>query len=131
MRQQYAGHAQEVRIRKAADGHFYAQATIEGAQTMALIDTGATGVVIGNRWLQAIGWDPSSGNYSMPVRTGNGTIYVHRLELPEITVAGLTIRDVDAIIHPPGSSTPDIIGMSFFNKLRSVQMANGELILRG
>jgi clan AA aspartic protease (TIGR02281 family) len=133
----YAGHqmqlarfGQEVRLRPAGNGHYYAHATIGGRQVLMMVDTGCTGVVIDHATARALGVPLHRVRYDTPVRAGNGVHYAHRFAIPELIVEGrLAARDVDAVVHRDDGG-PNLLGMSFLGRFH-VEMAGGELIIRG
>ncbi len=73
-----------VSLRRQHDGHFYADLMVNGAKTRFLIDTGATGVILGAEDAAAAGIDPSTLNYSGQAETANGIIQTARVTIDEL-----------------------------------------------
>lgn len=125
---QLASYGQEVRLRPAANGHYYARTQVAGRPVVMMVDTGCTGVVIDHATARAIGIPLERVRYDFPVRAGNGTYHAYRFAIPEIIVEGqLAARNVDAVVHREDGG-PNLLGMSFLGHFRVV-MAGGELII--
>jgi aspartyl protease family protein len=120
-----------VRVRRRGDGHFVVRATVNGQAMTLLVDTGASTVVLRPADAQRAGIDTGDLNYTVPVHTANGTTYTAAVHLRSIAVGPLTVRDVNALVAPPGSLNENLLGMSFLRRLRSYEFSKDFLTLRG
>src|SRR5262245_52101713 len=77
---------QAVRIRRRADGHFVARVKIAGVAMTALVDTGASTVVLRAADAKAIGIDIDRLSYTVPVQTANGLAYAAAVRLTQVAV---------------------------------------------
>ena len=116
-------------IVKAADGHFWAEAKVDGRAVRFLIDTGATAVALSQTDAQRLGIDTKSLNYSYKVMTASGQTRAASVKLASISVAGAQVRDVDALVVEKGLET-SLLGMSYLGRLSSFQATPRALILR-
>lgn len=110
-------------------GHFHAEALVNGTHVRFLVDTGASDVALSAADAQRIGVDPASLRYTVPYQTANGTIYAARVTLNEVTIGGITLRDVAASISREGLDT-SLLGMSFLGRLDAVEVRGERLVLR-
>jgi aspartyl protease family protein len=119
-----------VRIRKRRDGHFIANAKVNGQAMSLLVDTGASTVVIRETDAVRLGIDTRRLNYTVPVQTANGVTYAAHTRIASITVGSIEIRGVDALVAKPGALRENLLGMSFLSRLRSYEFSGEFLTLR-
>jgi aspartyl protease family protein len=116
-------------IVKAADGHFWAEAKVDGRAVRFLIDTGATTVALSQIDAKRLGIDTKSLDYSYKVITASGQARAASVKLASISVAGAQVRDVDALVIEKGLET-SLLGMSYLGRLSSFQATPRALVLR-
>lgn len=112
-------------------GHFLVETTVDGRRLTMLVDTGASIVALTSEDAAAAGIRPSAGDYNRRVSTANGEVAVATVRIREMRVGEITVRDVDAVVMPPGRLGTSLLGMSFLRQLRSFGIADGRLTLRG
>ncbi|MDX2288849.1 MAG: TIGR02281 family clan AA aspartic protease [Hyphomicrobiaceae bacterium] len=120
-----------VRIRHRSDGHFVARGDVNGARLVMLVDTGASTVVLKPADAERAGINVGSLSFTVPVRTANGTGYAAPVRLRQISIGGITVEDVEALVARPGSLSESLLGMSFLRRLRSYEFSGDYLTLRG
>src|SRR4029079_14503572 len=84
---------QETRIPMAIDGHFWVTAKVNGRDVKFLVESGATTTTIDRNTAKSAGVSVSEQR-DRYVRTGNGVIRVASGRADELTVGGITRRDV-------------------------------------
>lgn len=119
-----------VRIRRRSDGHFVARVAVERANLSMLVDTGASTVVLTPADARAAGVNLETLSYSVPVRTANGTAYAAAVRLKRLSVGGISVDGVDAMVAKPGALNESLLGMSFLRRLRSYEFSGDFLTLR-
>jgi aspartyl protease family protein len=119
-----------VRIRKRSDGHFVAKTEINGMTVTMLVDTGASSVVLKPADARLAGIDVDRLNYSVAVQTANGTAYAAAVRLKRLSVGGIAIDDIEALVAKPGTLGESLLGMSFLRRLRSYEFSGEFLTLR-
>lgn len=124
------GGAHAVRIRRRGDGHFMARTDINGVQTVMLVDTGASTVVLRPADAERIGIETRRLSFTVPVQTANGTTYAAPVRLRLVGVGPIRIRDVDALVAKPGTLKESLLGISFLKRLRSYEFSGDFLTLR-
>jgi aspartyl protease family protein len=120
-----------VRVRRRVDGHFVVRAAVNGQAMTLLVDTGASTVVLTPTDAQRAGVDTGDLSYTVEVHTANGTTYAAPVTLRSLAVGPLLVRDVNALVAPPGSLKENLLGMSFLRRLRSYEFSKDYLTLRG
>jgi aspartyl protease family protein len=120
-----AGHAT---IAKSADGHFWAQGTVNGASVRFLVDTGATAVALTPADAQRLGLTPADLHYSYRVVTAGGSTRAASVRLASITVAGARLENVDALVIEKGLDT-SLLGMSYLGRLARFEATQKSLVL--
>lgn len=122
--------ARAVRIRRSASGPFVARAKVNGAETMMLVDTGASSVVLKAADAERAGIDLKSLSFTVAVETANGATFCAPVRLRQITVGGISYQGVDALVSKPGNLKESLLGMSFLRRLRSYDFSGEFLTLR-
>jgi len=122
--------ARAVRIRRSPSGPFVARAKVNGAETMMLVDTGASSVVLKAADAERAGIDLKTLNFTITVDTANGATFCAPVRLRQIAVGGITYEGVDALVSKPGNLKESLLGMSFLRRLRSYDFAGEFLTLR-
>jgi aspartyl protease family protein len=118
----------EVRIRQAADGHFWVDAELNGQPARFLIDSGATTTSITRAAATRAGIEPSRGIGTM-VQTANGIVMVQRGRATSLKVGDIERGDL-AVHISDGFGETNVIGMNFLSSLRSWSVEGRTLILR-
>jgi aspartyl protease family protein len=120
----------EVELRRAWDGHYRADARVNGHAIRMMVDTGASMVLIPYEEARALGIDPELLSYSMPVSTANGRSSVAPVRLSSVQVGPIVVRDVAAAVAHPGRLSSPLLGMSFIERLSETTFRGDRLILR-
>ena len=121
---------QEVVLYKAMNGHFEANASVNGQTINMLVDTGASMIALTQEDAVAAGIIPENLTYSVTVMTANGVATAAPVTLSEISIGPITRRNVPATVAEPGRLDQSLLGMSFLGTLSSLQMQTDELRLR-
>ena len=121
-------------VRKAADGHFWAEAQVDGAGAAPspvkfLVDTGATIVALTEADALRLGLDPLTLDYGVEVRTAAGETRAARVRLKSVSVAGARVEDVEAVVVRDGLDD-SLLGMSYLGRLSRFEATQSALILR-
>lgn len=119
-----------VRIRRRSDGHFVARTSVDRANIVMLVDTGASTVVLKTTDARAAGINVDGLTYSVPVKTANGTAYAAAVRINRMMIGGIAINGVDALVAKPGMLNESLLGMSFLRRLRSYEFSGDFLTLR-
>ena len=113
-------------IPRAADGHFYLDAQVNGAQVHFLVDTGASMVALTPADAQRAGIALPSER--MTAQGAGGAIEVIPVTIERIAVGPLEARDIDGAV---ARELPiSLLGQSFLSRIGNVQISGDRMILR-
>jgi aspartyl protease family protein len=117
----------------AADlrGHFVVHPSLGGARLRMLVDTGASVVALTHEDAFKAGLKPSSRDPVRRFETANGVVEARVIRIPEMSVGDIVVRDVEAVVMPPGRLATSLLGMAFLRRLKSFEVSAGRLTLRG
>ena len=111
--------------------HFQIAASINGARSNMVLDTGASAVVLTQEAAKAAGLPLEVLNYSVTVDTANGRTRAAPVTLDRVAVGTIVERSVPALIAQPGQLRTNLLGMSFLNRLESWEVRGDKLVMRG
>jgi aspartyl protease family protein len=114
---------------KAADGHYWAEANVDGHEVRFLVDTGASAVALTPDDAERLGFSPQSLAYTYQVSTAGGVTRAARVKLDDVSVAGAEVHDVDAYVIESGLPT-SLLGMTYLGRLSQFEATQTALILR-
>jgi aspartyl protease family protein len=118
----------EVRIRMSADGHFWANATLNGVRRRMLIDSGATVTAISEATAAAAGVEGSAAPVPVVLRTANGLAPARAASVEELRLGNILARDLKVVVSPAFGNM-EVIGMNFLSKLAAWRVEGRTLIL--
>ena len=111
------------------NGHFWTHARVNTGRVHFLVDTGASSVALTLNDAKKAGLKIRDLNFNVPVSTAGGTNYGAYVQLEAVSIGGITLRDVDAIVIKDGLST-SLLGMSYLGELQKVEATRDTLFLR-
>jgi aspartyl protease family protein len=110
-------------------GHFRAPVRINGVMVDAMVDTGASMVALSYEDARHIGLNPPASAPQARANTANGQVSYTMVRLNEISIDGITVRDVEGAVMPKGALKGTLLGMSFLRKLSRFEIHDGRLAL--
>jgi aspartyl protease family protein len=116
-------------ITKSADGHYWAQANVNGSAVKFLVDTGASAVSLSPEDARRLGFSPDKLFYTHTVMTANGEARAAKISLTSVAVGGARVTDVDAYVIEKGLDT-SLLGMSYLGRLSEWKATPDSLILK-
>ncbi len=119
------GEDRTVVLQRGPDGHYRAQAFINGKQVDVLVDTGATGVAISQKLADELGL---TSRAAIRTATANGDSIAYMTRLATVKLGGVEAKDVAAIIAP-GLGDDVLLGMSFLSRM-DVRLYKGTMTIR-
>lgn len=96
-------------------GHFFTTGTVNGSSVRFLVDTGATMISLGASDARRLGLDTKGAQQGYS-ETANGRAAVSKVRLDTVRVGGITLHQVDALIHQTDMPVA-LLGMSFLNRM--------------
>lgn len=119
-----------VEIKPDHNAQFTTEIEINGARIHALVDTGASHVVLTADDARAVNIDPPPSAYKVTAQTANGVAYLAPARLRALRVGEITEYNVDALVAKPGQTGISLLGMSFLKNLSSFQVADGRFVMK-
>ena len=110
-------------------GQYAAEVLVNGSPVRMLIDTGATQVCVSASTARRLRLSPSGGR-TLRIQTANGQSNASPTLLRSVSLDGLYMNDVEAVILAPEAADVNLLGASFLKRLVSVEQRNGALVLR-
>jgi aspartyl protease family protein len=118
------GAEQKAVIPAGMGGHFLAEGKVNGGTVRFLVDTGATSVALPADEARRLGINYLAGKRGL-TSTANGVAPMYRVTLDTVTVGGITLNGVEAIVLEGGLTSP-LLGMSFLS--RTNMLREGETL---
>ena len=116
-----------VELQRADDGHFYADARINGAPIHMLVDTGAGGIALSRQDASAAGLASSIGMPNVVGHGADGDVHGEWVKLDDVELGPLTAHDLDAVVLNGGDQS--LLGQSFLSKYSSVEIRGNTMVL--
>lgn len=121
-----AGPAQ---LSKSADGHYWADAMIEGRPVRVMVDTGASVVALTRNDALRLGLKLTPDDFSGKVITASGEVRAAPVELSAVAVGGARVERVQALVVEEGLPH-SLLGMSYLGRLSAFTATPTSLTLK-
>jgi aspartyl protease family protein len=118
----------DAEVMKGEDGHYWAEADVNGTAVKFLVDTGATAVALKPEDAQRLGITPESLQFNYKVTTASGEARAAKVKIASISIHGAEVRDVDAFVIESGLQT-SLLGMTYLGRLSRFEATPEALIL--
>jgi aspartyl protease family protein len=118
----------EVRIRMASDGHFWANVTVNGVKRRMLVDSGATITAISEATARAASIDADISLVPVMLQTANGMVHARKGMVEDLRVGNVRAKGLKVVVSPALGSL-DVLGMNFLTQLQSWRVEGRTLIL--
>lgn len=126
-------HGGPAQVLKAADGHYWADALIDGQNgpraVRVMVDTGASVVVLTPVDAARLGLRLGTGDFSATVITASGPVRAAPVALRTVAVSGARVEQVEALVVERGLPH-SLLGMSYLGRLSSFSATPVGLTLR-
>ena len=127
-RVEVAANGREMRIRQSSDGHFWAEARLNGETFRFLVDSGATTTSISVETARRAGIERSSG-FQTVVQTANGLVAVDRGRAERLELGTIERRDL-AVHISEAFGDVNVLGMNFLSSLSAWGVEGKWLVLK-
>ncbi len=119
----------EIRILKDPRGGYFVDGLINGQPVRFLVDTGATSVAMSERHAASLGIPHRVEGRRVDVGTASGVAGAHAVVLKSMSIAGLRVNNVGAVVIDGDSPSEVLLGMNVLTRFEMDQREN-LLILR-
>ncbi|MBX9575119.1 MAG: TIGR02281 family clan AA aspartic protease [Caulobacteraceae bacterium] len=121
--------ASAAQVLRAPDGHWWADAMVDGRAVRLMVDTGATVVALTPQDARRLGLKLTPGDYSHEITTAAGPARAARVRLASLSVGAVRVLDVDAVVVERGLPH-SLLGMSWLGRLSGFEASADSLTLR-
>lgn len=121
--------ANAAQLKRESDGHYWANAEVDGAAVKFMVDTGASTVALTFRDAQRIGLRPETLDFKWSIRTAGGEVKGASVLLESIKIGRVEVKNVEAMILQD-QLEQSLLGMTFLRELESYEFRRNNLILR-
>lgn len=117
-----------VTLDRSADGHFYADARVNGSTIRFLVDTGATGVALARDDARRAGVSFSESSFEPIGQGASGEVRGQPVSLDRIRLGHREAEDLPAVVLEGGDRS--LLGQNFLRRFRSVAIEGDRMVLR-
>ena len=107
------GSSNSVVLQRGPDGHYRAEAIINGKKVNVLVDTGATDVAVSQNIANQLNL---TSHTAITTNTANGNSIAYITRLDSVKIGGVEAKDVSAVIAP-GLQGNVLLGMSYLGRM--------------
>lgn len=117
--------------KKAYDGHFYIDTTINNKKLRFLVDTGASDVIISLEDAKFLGYDVSNLNFTKTYITANGKVSAAPIVIKQLWLAdgAVVVQDVKAAVTL-GKQSGSLLGISFLERFNRYSFSGDDLTIK-
>ena len=120
--------AQVIRLLRHSSGHYFVTGEINGVPVPMILDTGATAIAMNEDHARRLGIDYLSGE-SVTASTANGKVQSYRVMLRTVSIKGLKVSNVQAVVVKGRFPEKVLLGMSYLTQVNMREAGNGILLL--
>lgn len=118
-----------VELTAQSNGHFFAEAEINGRSVNVMVDTGASMVALTYDDARSAGVVPLDSEFTRRANTANGIAKYAPIVIDRLAIGDVEVRNVQAAVMEEGKLGTTLLGMSFLGRLGRVDMRSGKLVL--
>lgn len=119
---------QGITLDRAADGHFYADAQVNGTTVHFMVDTGATGVALSADDARRVGLPFFSSEFSAVGRGASGEVRGKIVTLDRVTLGGKSVDNVGGAILE--GSEMSLLGQTFLSQMGTIEISGDKMAIR-
>ncbi len=114
----------EVMITANNRGSFFTNGHINGRPVRFLLDTGASHVAFNEVQARSLGLDYMDEKNRVAVATAGGKQNGYRVVLKNVSIGGISLSNVQGVVHEGDNPPVNLLGMSFLSQLEIEQKRN-------
>ncbi len=118
---------QGITLDRAPDGHFYADAQVNGTTVHFMVDTGATGVALSADDARRVGLPFLSNEFSAVGRGASGEVRGKIVTLDRVTLGGKSVEGVGGAILE--GSEMSLLGQSFLSQMGRIEISGDQMVI--
>ena len=113
---------------RAPDGHFYADAQVNGVTVHFLVDTGATGVALSAADARRVGLPFFQTEFAAVGRGASGEVRGKLVTLDRVTLGGKSVANVGGAILE--DSETSLLGLTFLGRMGTIEISADKMVIR-
>ena len=113
---------------RGANGHFFADAQVNGMTVHFLIDTGASGVALTADDAQRAGLQFSPLEFTSVGSGASGEVRGKLVTLDRVSLGGRTVEGVSGVILEGGQMS--LLGQSFLSQMGTIEISGDQMVIR-
>jgi len=117
-----------VTLQRQPDGHFYADAEVNGAMVHMLVDTGATAIALTRDDARKAGIGISIGMPNVVGQGASGDVKGEYVTVERIKLGSKTGEEMNAVVLDGGGVS--LLGQSFLSRFSAVEIHGDTMVLR-
>ncbi|WP_265528095.1 retropepsin-like aspartic protease family protein [Sphingomicrobium marinum] len=122
-----SGHAGLV-VLERRQGHYFADVSVNGRTIDFLVDTGASMVALTEADARKVGISFDRSRFSVIGSGASGPVRGQLVTIDSISLKGKRVRNVRGAVLE--GSDISLLGQSFLNEMRSIEMKDGKMVIR-
>jgi aspartyl protease family protein len=125
-----ASHAESGRVLRVpitSENECLVAVVANGQSIRGLLDTGSDRVYVSRKAAKLLGFERLTFNER--VWTGNGDTRTASVTLPDLSIGGLVVRNVEAMVNRGDQGEDLILGMAFLKRFGRFEVADGNCSL--
>ena len=115
-------------LERSGDGHFYADAEVNGETIRMLVDTGASAIALSREDARRAGIGTSVGMLEVVGQGASGDVHGEVVTIDRIALGNIVAEEFDAVVLDQGEMS--LLGQSFLGNFDSVEITGDRMILR-
>ena len=115
-------------LQRDPDGHFYADAQVNGVTVHFLVDTGATGVALSAADARRVGLPFFATEFTAVGRGASGEVRGKLVTLDRVSLGGKSVENVSGAILE--GSELSLLGQSFLSRMGTIEMTTDRMVIR-
>lgn len=113
---------------RAANGHFFADAQVNGTTVRFLIDTGASSVALTTEDARRVGLNFSDSDFTTVGSGASGELRGKMVTLDRVQLDGHQVQGVDGVILEGGDMS--LLGQSFLAQMGTIEISGDRMVIR-
>jgi aspartyl protease family protein len=120
---------QEMVLKRAPNGHFYADVKINGKTIKMMVDTGASTIALSRNDAEDLGIPLSPNDFTGTAMTAAGKVGIKPVTLERVAIGHMETDDVEAAVIEQGLDQ-SLLGQSWLSRVGQVTIEDDQMTLR-
>lgn len=123
-----AGSPTEVVLHRSSDGHFYADADVNGASVRFLVDTGSSTIALSEADARKAGITVAPGEFELIGEGASGMVRGKEKTIEKLSIGGIEQQQVRAAVIE--GATISLLGADYLDSMDEIIIRKGNMTLR-